>query len=498
VLVVAACAQTDALLEEPALAQAGLTLERASDSESAIARVERGDAPDVVLLSPRLADPVRVAQRLHSLDRDGAVVVLADARDENDLRHALAVAPFLGGDVSMVPVSDAAALVEALTAAAARSRMRRAAAADRTRRETPPPLSARYLGTLLDSAPIGIVTLDDGRAVIGWNKRAGEMFGVAEVEAVGSSFTELFPADRERLEALIAGLGTSGLDEQGEVFERDGRCFEITGARFAIRSGESGSLLILQDVTTRMAAERELRNTAVTLQESLLPPQLPAIRGLELAARFRPAGGGTEVGGDFYDIFEAAPGQWAIALGDVCGKGAEAAALTALTRYTVRTAAMYEDQPSGVLRVLNQALLRQRGDFRFTTLVFCVVDLSAERPALRASCGGHPRPLLLRPDATAEAVGPPGPLLGVFPDAQFRDEHVRLEPHDVLVLYTDGLTDALAPDRMLDEPALLGELSRCTGLGVGEISQRLEGFALGDESARVPRDDIALVVAKLG
>jgi serine phosphatase RsbU (regulator of sigma subunit) len=242
----------------------------------------------------------------------------------------------------------------------------------------------------------------------------------------------------------------------------------------------------------------ELRNTARTLQESLLPPHLPSARGLELAARFRPAGAGMQVGGDFYDIFETRPGQWAMAVGDVCGKGAEAAALTALTRYTVRAAAMYEKDPRGVLHVLNQALLRQRSDFRFTTLVFCVVDLSGERPVLRVACGGHPRPLLLRPDGSVQAVGAVGPLLGVVAEAEFHDERVELELDDALVLYTDGLTDALAPFHMLEEQDLLTALADCRGMSAGEISQRLEQVALADQPTAVPRDDIAVVVAKLG
>jgi serine phosphatase RsbU (regulator of sigma subunit) len=204
------------------------------------------------------------------------------------------------------------------------------------------------------------------------------------------------------------------------------------------------------------------------------------------------------VGGDFYDIFEIGPDQWGIALGDVCGKGADAAALTALTRYTVRAAAMYEQGPDGVLRVLNEALLRQRGDFRFTTLVYCVVDLAADRPMLRVACGGHPRPLLVRPDGTAQAVGAVGPLLGVLADASFGEERVDLEEGDVLALYTDGLTDALAPAQQLAEDDLLAALADCRGLSAGEISQRLEHVALGGDATRVPRDDIALVVAKLG
>ena len=241
----------------------------------------------------------------------------------------------------------------------------------------------------------------------------------------------------------------------------------------------------------------ELRDTARTLQESLLPPHLPAVRGFELAARFRPAGAGIQVGGDFYDIFETGPDQWALAVGDVCGKGAEAAALTALTRYTVRAAAMYEQDAGGVLAVLNEALLRQRGDYRFTTLVYCVLDLSGERPLLRVACGGHPQPLRLRADGTAETVGKVGPLLGVLHEAEFAEHQVELDPGDVLALYTDGLTDALAPAQILDEDDLLAALVRCRGASAGEISQHLEQVALGGDPEQTPRDDIALVVAKL-
>ena len=175
-----------------------------------------------------------------------------------------------------------------------------------------------------------------------------------------------------------------------------------------------------------------------------------------------------------------------------------AAALTALTRYTVRAAAMYEKAPSGVLRVLNEALLRQRSDYRFTTLAICLLDLSGDRPSVRVACGGHPRPMLLRPDGTAQAVGAMGPLLGVVAEAKFENEHVELEQDDVIVLYTDGLTDALAPRQMLDEDDLLAALSDCRGKSAGEIAQCLEARALSADKTVVPRDDIALVVAKLG
>ncbi|MEA2483081.1 MAG: hypothetical protein QOC55_1028, partial [Thermoleophilaceae bacterium] len=232
--------------------------------------MEQGDAVDVVLLAPGLDDPVRVAQRLHSLDRDGAVIVLAAAGTAPEVRHALSVAPFLGGDVTMATDEDPAALAQALTEAAARTRARREDAAGRSERsETPPPLSARYIGTLLDSVPIGLVTLDERGAVIGWNKRTGEMLGVPEVEALGQEFAGLFPeTDRVRLDALIESLANAGIDDAGQVFERGERAFELTGARFAIRSGERGTLLILQDVTKRHRAERELE-----LQQALMAAQ---------------------------------------------------------------------------------------------------------------------------------------------------------------------------------------------------------------------------------
>ncbi|MFL5840144.1 MAG: hypothetical protein ACJ77Z_06805, partial [Thermoleophilaceae bacterium] len=175
VLVVDACADTEALLADPAVTRAGLDVERTSDTAAAIDRVEDGEAIDVVLLSPRLEDPVRVAQRLHSLDRQGAVVILALEARADEVRHVLEVAPFLDGDVVLATTTDGAELAGLLAEAAARTRARREEKASRKRRrETPPPLSARYLGTLLDSAPIGIVTLDAGGAVIGWNRRAGE------------------------------------------------------------------------------------------------------------------------------------------------------------------------------------------------------------------------------------------------------------------------------------------------------------------------------------
>ena len=141
--------------------------------------------------------------------------------------------------------------------------------------------------------------------------------------------------------------------------------------------------------------------------------------------------------------------------------------------------------------------MRQRTDFRFTTLAFCIVDFSADPPRLYVACGGHPRPLVLRPDGSVEAVGGMGPLLGVVANAEFRQDEAELEAGDVIVLYTDGLTDALAPEKMLSEDELIAALASCRGSSAGEVSRELERVALGDDPQRVPRDDIALVVARV-
>jgi PAS domain S-box-containing protein len=197
---------------------------------------------------------------------------------------------------------------------------------------------------------------------------------------------------------------------------------------------------------------------ARALQESLLPPTLPEIGGVEVAARFRAAGDGNEVGGDFYDLFDTGDAQWAVVMGDVCGKGARAAAMTALARYTLRAAAMREDRPSDVLSTLNEALVRQRADEQFCTVAFARMVRNGAGTRITVASGGHPLPLVLRADGRVDAVGTPGSLLGIMPDPQLSDDSVRLDPGDAIVLYTDGVTDAHAPERVLSPADLAGLL----------------------------------------
>jgi serine phosphatase RsbU (regulator of sigma subunit) len=240
---------------------------------------------------------------------------------------------------------------------------------------------------------------------------------------------------------------------------------------------------------------RERSRIARTLQQSLLPPVLPELPGLDLSARFRAAGEGFEVGGDFYDLFETGD-AWAVAIGDVCGKGSEAAAITALARYTVRAAAMRQEDPSQILGLLNEALLRQRTDKRFCTVLYGRLERNETGHWLEFASGGHPLPLVLRAGSESGEVGTPGTLLGIVPDPDLTDQRVQLGPGDAVVLYTDGVTDSAAPARIWTASTLAAEIGSPVGLDADEIAERVMRAALSS-TGEDPRDDIAILVLKV-
>jgi PAS domain S-box-containing protein len=235
---------------------------------------------------------------------------------------------------------------------------------------------------------------------------------------------------------------------------------------------------------------------ARTLQRSLLPAELPEIPGIEAAARFRPIGEGNEVGGDFYDLFETGGRGWTVVMGDVCGKGPDAAAVTALARYTLRAAAMRERLPSRSLRLLNEALLRQRDDRRFCTVAYAYLESHDGGVRIGVASGGHPLPMLLHPDGTVEAIGEPGTLLGVLPDPNLQDRSVSLSRGDVLVFYTDGVIEGRGADVPFGEDGLRELLAECAGAGADAIAARVEEAAFAAQKGN-PRDDIAVLVLRV-
>jgi PAS domain S-box-containing protein len=242
--------------------------------------------------------------------------------------------------------------------------------------------------------------------------------------------------------------------------------------------------------SARLYAERD--HVARTLQHSLLPRELPDIPGVDLAARYHAAGEGNEVGGDFYDCFATGAGDWALVIGDVCGKGAEAAALTALARYTLRAAALNTRRPRAVLEQLNEALLRDQLDYRFCTVLYASLTPREDRISVCVTAGGHPLPLVLRASGEVETAGVPGSLLGIVDRPELSEERIEMLPGDALVLYTDGVTEA---DRESGPEWLSAMLARCAGADATAIAATVERDALAAHAGPA-RDDVAVVVVR--
>lgn len=256
------------------------------------------------------------------------------------------------------------------------------------------------------------------------------------------------------------------------------------------------TLALAAVISERQRAEDSIRYVADTLQESLLPASLPVIAGVQAAVEFRPVGERGIVGGDFYELMEGEDGSVGIAIGDALGKGAIAAADTALARYTLRAAAMHETEPSRILSVLNEAMLRQTDDHP-CTVAYARLELNADGAMLTVSIGGHPKPLILRVNGTVEPIGYPAPPLGVRRGLNLTDHTARLAPGDALILYTDGLTDAFAPHRVVSPDDLAIALQPHAGGTATEIIEAASHAAVPPEAHRSPRDDILLLVLRL-
>jgi PAS domain S-box-containing protein len=274
-------------------------------------------------------------------------------------------------------------------------------------------------------------------------------------------------------------------------------------------SSESGrrfdeqDLALAEDLALRAAAAVEnarlyetAASIAATLQSSLLPPVLPEIPALEIAAAYRPAGAGLEVGGDFYDVFSTAEDQWYAVVGDVCGKGAEAAAVTALARYTIRAAAVRRRSPSAILRWLSDAMVQQADDDsrRFCTIACVHLDVSRSPARVTVACGGHPLPLVVRADGTTEHVGVPGTLLGLVEHPELQDRTADLHGGDTLVLYTDGLAEAGAPEQVWAPEDLAAAASGTAGAPAATTVREL--LAATVDSVPSARDDVAVLALR--
>jgi PAS domain S-box-containing protein len=271
------------------------------------------------------------------------------------------------------------------------------------------------------------------------------------------------------------------------------------------RRYDEDDLLLAENLAYRCALAvdnarlyRDRSEIARTLQRSLLPPHLPEIPGVEVGAEYLPVGEANEVGGDFYDLIETVEDGWVCVIGDARGKGAQAAAVTALARYTIRAVALRDDHPSEILAGLNEAMLRQLSEDRFCTAACFRLEPQDGSPGVGGdiSRAGHPPPFVVRADGSVEEVGCSGRVLGVFPDAELRDTPLRLMPGEALVLYTDGVTEARSPEgEFFGEGRLRDLLRSCADREAGAFARRIKEAVLEFQEGQ-PRDDLAVLVLR--
>ena len=240
----------------------------------------------------------------------------------------------------------------------------------------------------------------------------------------------------------------------------------------------------------------ERTQIAHTLQRALLPESLPDIPGGEIAAKYSPAGELNDVGGDFYDVFGYDGDRWMLVIGDVCGKGARAAGVTALARHTLRAAAMSGQSPAEMLATLHEALRRQPMGADLCTVCLVAIERASEHRRLTVTLAGHQPPLLIGPSGETTQIGKPGTLLGVVDPIDISESQAEMHAGQTLLLYTDGVPEAGRPSGQLGEQGLLELCRHAPRLTLSDLLEQIERAALQSAAGRL-RDDIALLALRL-
>ncbi len=346
----------------------------------------------------------------------------------------------------------------------------------------------------------------DGRNGVPRVIRTGELEFIPDVEAVVDTLVEeagdAAPVDELRTildELHLTSVITAPLRTKAGVVGAMQFVSAESRRRYdegdvALAVAAAGRVAEALTATWLMEQHREI---ASTLQAALLPPRLPEIDGIGLAVRYWPAGAVTIVGGDFYDVFLLGDDRWAIVIGDVCGSGPNAAAVTAIARHTIRAAAMHGAAGAEALEWTNLALHAGNRDL-FCTAVFSTVERTPDGWRFTSTAAGHPLPLLARADGAVSTVGELGSLLGVLPELELGTASVELRPGDTLILYTDGVTDVPPPDDLDPDTLALLVRQAATGAASAEIVADRLGRSLHELLPVARRnDDVAIVVARV-
>jgi len=410
-----------------------------------------------------------------------AGALMEDALDQRQrAQHLVGLAVPSLGDVAMVDIRTADGVIERLAAQSAGSEvadvmvgLRQDAPIDP---HGPHPVAevirtgrTKYLDQLTDEQIDGITTRENEREVL----------------------------RRYRFKScVVLPLGARGsvLGALTLWIMRPAKAFDDTARRTAKRLADRAALAL-----DNARLHEQQTHIASVLQHSLLPRSLPEIAGFETSSRFLAAGGEAyQVGGDFYDVFPSGSRSWSAVIGDVCGKGPEAASLTALARYTVRTASSSDRSPSDVLKTLHDSINLERDDFRFCTAALARIQAPANGKGeahITVALGGHPLPIILRRDGQVESIGEPGTILGVLPSPTLADVEGTLRVGDSLILYTDGVLDIANRAKRGDPDWFKDQVAVSTGGTADEIAERLARAAIERHGTEL-RDDIAILVLR--
>lgn len=344
-----------------------------------------------------------------------------------------------------------------------------------------------------------------------------ELWGVSRVlrEGVISRWEADRPAVTEQMvteqvvteqmvtEQMVAGLDGLGLSSVVTLpLSRHGRILGVLQLGRVRRTFTDEDVSLAVAAAGRLASSIEVRRLvereheiARALQASLLPDHLPEVAGLDMAVRYWPAGESTEVGGDFYDVFRVADGTWGALIGDVCGTGPSAAALTGLARHSTRMSAWNGNDPVETIRWLNRAV-HEAGSDTFLTAAYLTLEPGAGGVEVNAASGGHPRPIVVRGDGSLADLPASGTLLGPFAEVSLDPAELHLDAGDTLILYTDGVTDLPDPHGLSEEDlgAMAVEAARRSDAeGVADhLHEQIEGVL----PLTSRRDDIALLVVR--
>lgn len=365
------------------------------------------------------------------------------------------------------------------------------------------------VGELYEHAPCGYLSLLPDGTIAKANATFLNWTGYDREDVVGRRrFADLLPVgDRIYYETHIAPM----LAMQGRIREIAVELVLHTGERLpviangVVKTGEDGRPAVVRialfDATERRAYERELvaareRADALAriLQTSLLPPTIIQPPGLEIGAAYRPAGDGSTVGGDFYDVFETGDGRIGLVLGDVAGKGPAAAVLTSLARHTVRTETLRHDSPAAVLATVGEAFLQYHPD-DFCTAVLVIVDPPPRRAA-RLATAGHHLPVLRHAGGAIDRVGAPGQMLGLVEQPDIPETVVDFDADDVIVLFTDGVVEARRDHEFFGDQRLIEVIEDMAAKPAQAVADAIVTAALAFQRGGA-RDDIAVVACRV-